>query len=196
MRRRLLLFGVLVLVVGSLGAVVAVRLLLASGDAPHSDVLEVESAPVVADAGRRETVFPFKGFDFRRGRWVAYLMIHPSELPEDDDLRLQPCMMLDDPEKLARLQSLEFVVTGGDMGTPETSAFALVQDGQTVLYNGVMLNTDPLVEGIQFRSYGHIQALVPGSLMSVLKEFRPMSEHVVELPASRDGAPPVQRRCK
>lgn len=122
------------------------------------------------DYSMGDTISPFKHFDFSKGDWKAYILIHkndsnflPSEMGEGvlktTDKHLLQCMK----------HTWKFIYTGGDVATVQ-SEIILCQNGILVFRSGIVL--DSVRQGMQSIQYGWLEVTPRRGLTAVCKEFK------------------------
>jgi hypothetical protein len=118
-----------------------------------------------------EIVSPLKQLDFKKGRWVAYLVIAPADYGDlNPAIGKISCLWSEDAELFRSMQEQwNFKYTGGDLATV-SSALYFVRDGKIEFESGIVIDKER--EGLQGSEYGWLEPVEKHVLSDSLRRFK------------------------
>ncbi len=118
-----------------------------------------------------DTIKIFDDFDFRNGKWEAYIILSNDDLYKENKCK-RNLLKLSDLEFLNKLKTnWSFIIKGGDMATV-TSRLLLYEAGELRFSAGIVIHEDN--SGLQNRNLGWLEAVNNSEMTKIIDHFEPV----------------------
>ncbi len=113
---------------------------------------------------------PFPKMNFKKSRYVAYVLIDPSDWRERaPSLPRCNCLYTTDTSLLGRLSKMKFEYTGGDIATA-SSCILIYENGKLIFDSAIIIDKNN--EAMQGGGFGYIYPVKSGTLSGIIKHFK------------------------